>query len=141
MAGQLTKRQKEVREKLLVIDPGSTPSEVRARISELCQANGYDPVAELLLFVQTSGEVLVQEINEIAKAVKSVKLRERLEKVAEAIKHVGVGGDSRDIIGIHKEILQYIAPKLRSMEIKGDFDLNFNITVTKFAGAATNQEG
>lgn len=134
MAGTLTKRQKELRKDLMKIRPGATPSEVRARIAELCQANNYDPVAELLLFVETSGEILVKEILDISNAIKDDKLRERLAKIAEAIKHVGVGGDSRDIIGIHKELLQYIAPKLRSMEVKGEIDADINITVTKFTG-------
>lgn len=131
--GTLNKRQLEMRKNLMKIRPGATPAEVRSRIAEMCAENNYDPVQELLLFVQTSGEVLAHEIREIASVVRNKVISKKLENVANTIKHVGVGGDSRDIIGIHKELLQYIAPKLRSMEVKGELDVNFNITVTKYA--------
>ena len=116
MAGTLTKRQKELRTKLMKIRPGATPSEVRARIVELCAQHNYDPIAELIDMVRNGYEV---EANG---------------------KKVRVPLDAKDVIGIHKEIIQYIAPKLRSVDVQAQVEANISISVTKFSGTPIEGE-
>lgn len=35
-------------------------------------------------------------------------------------------------VAIHRELAQYVAPKIKAIEVTGDVDLNINITVKKF---------
>ena len=117
MAGALSKRQSELRKNLMKIRPGATPSEVRHRIAELCAQNDYDPVRELIEMVQKGHRIVMSD-----GSFKFIPL------------------DPKDVISIHKEVLQYIAPKLRTIDVQASIEANINVTVTKYAGAAIDGE-
>jgi len=138
MAGALTKRQTETRNKLLSLRPGATPAEYRAHLHELCQLNDYDPVMELLTIVKKSGVEIESAMRKIAETLredtvsrdKRSLLSDELMKLATI---VGAAGTKpSEIIGIHKEVLQYIAPKLRSLDISGQIDSDINLTIKTF---------
>jgi len=48
--------------------------------------------------------------------------------------------DVKDIIGIHKEIAGYMAPKLRSVDVQADIKANVTVNVQKFAGNPIEME-
>ena len=137
MAGALTKRTKELREKLLSLRPGASNSALRNCIIELCAKNNYDPIQELINTVKASDQNAKAELISLAKStkVRSKTLREQLLAIADNI----VSADLREVIGIHKEVLQYIAPKLRSIETKENIDVNINVTVKKFSEEDENE--
>jgi len=114
---RLLRRHSELRKNLMKIRPGATPSEVRARIAELCAQNDYDPVKELIEMVQKG---------------------QRIEMSDGTIKFIPL--DPKDVISIHKEVLQYIAPKLRTIDVQASIEANISISVTKFSGAAIDGE-
>lgn len=133
MGGRPTDMVQSIRDGLQKVRPGATPAEVRNRIAELCQENDYDPVLELLYIAKNASMDVVNELVELKQSVRSQAGQARLDRVIECIARCGVGPDATTLINIHKEILQYIAPKLRSMEVKGTQDLNLTIEVKKFS--------
>ena len=90
-----------------------TPDEVRESIEAVCKESNYDPFKEL-----------------IALATETVELQT-------------VGGGSKVIhvatpdqrITIAKEIAGFLAPKLKSVEVKQEISGEINITVRKFTDA------
>jgi hypothetical protein len=86
-----------------------TPAEVRACIHTICQDNNYDPFRELIELATGTQEV---EVN-------GKKLTIPLADV-----------DQR--ITIAKEIAQYMAPKLKSIEVTGEVDNTWDIKITHF---------
>lgn len=85
-----------VRAALIEMRPQMTPSQMRARIIELCRARKYDPVAAMIDMVQN----------------------ENIE--------------AEDRIAIHRELAQYVAPKVRAVDVSGEVDLTVTVRVKKF---------
>lgn len=133
MQTQETPAQLALRKKLLSLRPGATAAELRGRIAELCAMHGYDPVQSLLTIVKSAESDARQEILDIAEKVKDIGLKNRLQEAAKKI----IPADIDQMISIHKEILQYVAPKLRATEVKGDIDVNIHVTVQKFGESKT----
>lgn len=86
-----------------------TPAEVRAAIHKICRDKNYDPFVELIELATETQELQVGD-KTITVPVATVDQR----------------------ITIAKELAQYMAPKLKSMEIEGQVDMNFQITVKRF---------
>lgn len=110
------------REALLDLKPGATPAEVRNRIATLCRANEYDPVAELLSLLRDGYRVYDGSVDEDGDR-----------------NFVLVSLDAKDAISIHKEILSYIAPKLKATSIEKTIKQSVNVTVTRFGGGDTTE--
>jgi hypothetical protein len=133
MAEDIIDKKFDLRRQLLSLRAGSTAAELRNRIIEVCAANNYDPVTELLEIVNAAKEDTREDLRKLASTVKDPDLAEQMRVIASKILPL----DVETMISIHKELLQYIAPKLRSTEIKGDVDVNIHVTVTKFGEAKT----
>jgi len=133
----ITKEHQELKKQLQQLRPGSTAAETRSMIKALCAEHGYNPIMELIEIIDNSKSSAKKELINIAgsELVKSAKLREALLEVAEKI----IPPDVKDLISIHKEVLQYISPKLKAVEVRGKHDMNINITIQKF-GEEVNME-
>lgn len=86
----------KVRAALIELKPQMTPTQMRARIIELCRGRKYDPVAAMIDMVQ----------------------------------HDNIDADQK--IAIHRELAQYIAPKVRAVDVSGEVDLTVTVRVKKF---------
>lgn len=118
---------------------GMTPAEMRQHIKDVCGKYDYDPLNELIALTRGGYDHLSRELRKIAAKKTTTKTdRETLLKTADLLDHFGP--DVKDCILIHKEILSYIAPKLRAMEVHQEVDANININITKFAGSPIDVE-
>lgn len=133
----LTRKQREIRKELLALKPGASPSDYREHIIQLCIENDYDPIRELLVI--TRGGVarkMFDDMCEISSRIKIEDDKDRLIEIAKAI--LACGADSKDTIGIHKEILQYVTPKLRSLDVSGEVKKDISIKITRYDEAGNN---
>lgn len=103
----------KIRQNLLAIRRGATPTEMSERMRELCNANGYDPVFELMDLVR-NGE--------------KVKIKDATGNELET--HVPL--DAKLQVEIHKTMLKYIYPELKAVDIQGSLDANITVTVKNF---------
>jgi hypothetical protein len=86
----------KVRAALIEMRPQMTPTQMRARIIELCRARKYDPVAAMIDMAQNDPL------------------------------------DADQKIAIHRELAQYVAPKVRAVDVSGEVDLSITVRVKKF---------
>lgn len=108
-----TKQLQKIRRNLLAIRSGATPSEMSERMRDLCNENGYDPVYEILELIRNGYKVKIKdsEGNELV-------TQEYL--------------DPKDQIALHKEMLKYIYPQLKAVDIQGHIDANVTVTVKQY---------
>lgn len=100
----------KIRQNLLAIRSGATPAEMSARMRDLCNENGYDPVFELMELIRKG------------------------EKVTDASGNL-VGFKSLDPklqVEIHKTMIKYIYPELKAVDIQGNLDAQITVTVKNF---------
>ena len=95
-----------------------TPQEVRATIHKLCEENDYDPFKELI--------ILATEKQEITVAGKTLTV-----PVCDV--------DQRILIA--KELAQYMAPKLKSIEVEGQIDAVFTFKIKHFDSTGNEMSG
>jgi hypothetical protein len=93
-----------------------TPAEVRSAIHRICKEKNYDPFTDLI-------ELAVEETDVV---VDGKPIRVRTATV-----------DQR--ITIAKELAQYLAPKLKSIEVSGEIDNEWRISVTHFGQGGNTQ--
>jgi hypothetical protein len=86
-----------------------TPTEVRSAIHEICENNNYDPFEDLI---------------EMAVGRETITINGKDKEVPLCTV------DQR--IAIARELAQYLAPKLKSIEVGGQIDHDFVINVKKF---------
>ena len=122
----------DLRQRLLAIRSGATPTEMRERIISVCREAGYDPIAELIAVAQFEGNDLHDELMEMAEKMPGKARAARLKEIALMCK--ALGPDIKEAIGIHKEILKYLAPQLRSLDVSGQVDTDLNISIRTFEG-------
>lgn len=119
---------------LFHLRPGYTPAEVRRRIAQLCTKAGYDPVRELLSFVKEAARPLRDELLDIADTIENEpeidtdEICPRLRHLASLIQ----APNHSEIISIHKELLQYVAPKLRGVDISGEVKQDITVNIKHF---------
>lgn len=89
-----------------------TPAEVRGAIQALCKELNYDPIRRLIELAQADQEVVVGD----------VKVKVPLADVDQQI-------------AIAKEIAQYIAPKVKSVEVQGKVDTTLTVVIKKVGGS------
>lgn len=102
---------------------------IKDRISHLCDLHNYDPVKELLQCIDDSKGALRKEFMEQIDLLPESRCKVLLTELVKRIPNP----DTREIIGIHKELLGYIAPKLKSVDMQGNIDVNFTVVVRKFS--------
>jgi hypothetical protein len=103
----------KIRKNLLAIKSGATPAQMSERIRDLCNVNGYDPVYELMDLVRKGARVT--------------------QKDAEGNEHTAyVPLDTKEQIAIHKEMIRYIYPQLKAVDIQNHIDANITINVKNF---------
>ncbi len=103
----------KIRQNLLAIRSGATPSEMSERMRELCNANGYDPVYELMELIRTGEKVKIKDAS-----------GNELET------HVPL--DAKLQVEIHKTMLKYIYPELKAIDITGTLEANISVTIKDF---------
>lgn len=113
MADELTKRDRTLRDKMIRLGFGSTPQKARVKIAQICKAMNYDPIVFMI------------------EAARDGYIKMTLPDSKEEIK---VPLEAKDILGIHKEIAQYLAPKLRAVDVQAEINANVTINLQKFAG-------
>jgi len=111
--------------------PELSMKDLKSRMSSLCVKHGYDPVGELLQIIKDSKGALKQELLDIIPEIESADIKMRLLDLAKRIPTP----DARDIISIHKEIIQYIAPKLKATDLEGSLDVGITVNVVRFSDA------
>jgi hypothetical protein len=124
----MAKKQDQIRKRTK-----TTPSEFREHLLEICEQRDYNPAVALLDLVKGEKNALKQQILSIAKQQTIAPLRKQLMDIAEVVGAIGLS--AREVVDIHKELLQYIAPKLRSLDISGEIDTNLTVVVRKFKEA------
>lgn len=92
---------------------GATPAEMSERMRELCNINGYDPVYELMELIRSGSKISIKDAN-------GVEYTEMMPLGA------------KDQVAIHKEMLKYIYPSLKAVDISGTIDANINVTIQTF---------
>lgn len=132
---------RDVHKALMQVRPGATPSEIRARLSELCKEHDYDPIKALLEIISdaragTVKDAAIQICQDMEGEGCSAELVERMRVITVKIPSI----EMRELIGIHKEILQYIAPKLRSMDIQAHVDTEVHVAVAQFNEVPADQD-
>jgi hypothetical protein len=103
----------KIRQNLLAIRRGATPAEMSERMRELCNANGYDPVYELMDLVRVGEKVKIKDAD-----------GNELET------HVPL--DAKLQVEIHKVMLKYIYPELKAVDITGSIEANITVNVKDF---------
>ena len=111
--------------------PELSMKDLKSRMSSLCVKHGYDPVGELLQIIKDSKGALKQELLDIIPEIESADIKMRLLDLAKRIPTP----DVRDIISIHREIIQYIAPKLKATDLEGSLDVGITVNVVRFSDA------
>lgn len=108
-----TDRLQKIRQNLLAIRSGATPAEMSERMRDLCNLNGYDPVYELLELIRVGYKVTIKDAdgNEITE-----------------YQHL----DPKDQIAIHKDMLKYIYPQLKAVDIQAHVDANISVTIKNY---------
>lgn len=86
-----------------------TPQEVRAKIHEICESNNYDPFEELIKLATETQEV---EVNGHMHQIPVCDVDQR--------------------ITIARELAQYMAPKLKSVEVTAEIDNQFTFNIKHF---------
>jgi hypothetical protein len=103
----------KIRQNLLAIRRGATPSEMSERMRELCNINGYDPIFELMDMVRSGVKVQAKD-SDGNTLTEFVPL------------------DAKELIAIHKEMAKYIYPTLKSVDIQGQIDANVTVQVKQY---------
>jgi len=99
----------------ILIPEGNQAKRAKNAIEQLCLKNNYDPFQEM-----------------ISDSLKLKKHLEKMEVEFDDYNEFGKGLTAKFIESknkIDKEIAQYVAPKLRSMEIKGEGDAPLMFTI------------
>lgn len=104
----------KIRKNLKVIRSGATPAEMSARLRDMCNENGYDPIFELMELIRR-GVRHVQKNSNGEEIVAYVPLK------------------STEQIAIHKELVKYIYPTLKAVDIKGSLDANIQVVVKSYS--------
>ena len=105
---------KKIRQNLLAIRQGATPSQMSERIRDLCNANGYDPVYEMVELLRKGEKVTIKdadgnELTEYKPLPATTQLR------------------------IHEQMMKYIYPQLKAVDIQGHIDANVTINVKQYS--------
>lgn len=98
----------------MAIRSGSTPAEMSERIRTLCNDNGYDPVFELIELIRKGEKVTTKD-----------------SKGNELTEYVPLS--AKDQIALHKEMLKYIYPQLKAVDIQGHIDATVNVVVKQYS--------
>lgn len=109
-----TQQLQKIRRNLLAIRQGATPSEMSERMRDMCNINGYDPVFEIMELIRNGARV----------AVKDADGNEYIEYVPL---------DAKEQFAIHKEMMKYIYPQLKAVDIQGHIDANVTVTVKQYS--------
>jgi len=109
----MNRGQRNVRKRIIKkLAPGATSQELRDLAIRLCNQYNYNPL-ESLIKLRTVGIEFDDP-----------------EKPGEKITVVAV--DPELCFKIDKEILPYIMPKLKSLEVTGDFEGDLTVNINKF---------
>jgi hypothetical protein len=90
-----------------------TPNEFRNKLQEACAKHSYDPFEELIVLATTKVKMKIDGKDTLVHLL-----------------------DSDQRIQVAKEIAQYVAPKLKGIEVKGEIDNKLEITVKTFSAIA-----
>ena len=107
--------------------------DMRERINDFVEKTGYDPYAELVYMAKMNEHVLplIEGLKEI---IKKGMLNEEdtkfLEELAKFLDECPP--DPHMAMKIHQEALKYLAPQLKSSEVKQVVDQTVTINVKKF---------
>ena len=113
--GRMKKDQLSVSQRGLVsaFKPGATQAELREHLGELCQRHGCDPVEGMMMLdrMLMTGEGAPDWVSE-------VRADERLRTVAK----------------LRTELVKYVYPMQRQVEVQGEVSGDITINVVKFSG-------
>lgn len=80
---------------------------------DLCNANGYDPLFEIMELIRNGAKVTVKD--------------------SEGNEHTEfVPLDAKEQYAIHKDMMKYIYPQLKAVDIQGHIDANVTVTVKQY---------
>lgn len=136
MAG-IPKVQRETHNRLKSLRPGASPAELRDSIIALCATSEYDPIGEMMRMATGRNLAIKEKVLGLANELRSLgedepfdanEFADRLAALAESIPQLSPS----DEIAIHKEIAQYVAPKLKSMDVGGTVSSSINVTIKQF---------
>lgn len=137
MVETLKAPKREIRTRLGAIAKGASSAELRDSVLDLCEQNGYDPIKELIELVQGRntkfGEMLLGIAEDLESALNPgtidvKKFAKALRMIAERIP----GLSTSDEIAVHKEVAQFLTPKIKSMDVQQTVKASINISVKNF---------
>lgn len=127
--------------KIVVTQPGGAPPEVPAPLTEdqLKESNKKFAIEQ----AERREEQVLSKSKLPAKILTSMEMRSRLihlmnerdyDPIRELIKIANNNTTAEEVrISIHKELAQYIAPKLKSTDLQVSGDLQLTVNVVKFS--------
>lgn len=110
-----------------------TADDLRNRMAELCAKHNYDPIAEILRIIEDTKGLLRTEMevfaDNIPVDVTHEQLRRFIRNWAARIPHP----EMKEILSLHKELMQYIAPKLKATEVTQVADSSIHVTRKQYS--------